>query len=104
MKIETLYLTIIIININKKRISGIPLLFLGSFPCMICKSFDGKRLKCNIDNCGKWFHEDCLTNGLWSQTKITSNQLTCPGDRTITQQGVNFIKLKSWVKTIHALR
>ena len=47
---------------------------------MICKSYDGKRLKCNIENCGKFFHENCLKNGLWPQAKLGPNHPTCPGE------------------------
>jgi hypothetical protein len=56
---------------------------------MICKSYDGQRLNCNVEKCGKFFHQDCLKNGLWPQAQLNSGHLTCPGELYLNYQQEN---------------
>ena len=52
--------------------------------CQLCKDSKEpileKPIKCNVTNCGRFFHPQCLQkNGLWPQHRLTGDKtLTCP--------------------------
>ena len=50
--------------------------------CRLCKEdpIMEKPIKCNVTNCGRFFHPQCLQkNGLWPQHRLTGDKtLTCP--------------------------
>ena len=54
----------------------------GKHLCFICKEADkeGEQpIKCQVANCGKWYHLTCLTRyTIWPQHKTSSGHIYCP--------------------------
>ena len=52
----------------------------GKHNCQLCQVDTGTVIKCNIINCGRFFHSDCLSKqGLWPQHRMNGDKhLTCP--------------------------
>ena len=52
----------------------------GLYKCQICQESEGTVMKCQMNFCGRYFHEHCLLkHGLWPQSRMAGDKiLSCP--------------------------